>query len=156
MSLQVTIGTAPCSWGVWWPDGTPSGTPYNVFLDQAAEAGYKALELGPVGYLPTDIGQLRDELASRGLSICGGTACYDFLKAASFADVRADVDELCKRLLAAVIVYMAFSLMMAVLWSLLQSPDLAITEAAVGAGVTSILFFLTLKKVHALKGTHDE
>mgnify|MGYP003210227377 FL=1 len=63
---------------------------------------------------------------------------------------------LCKRLLAAVIIYMAFSLMMAVLWSLLQSPDLAITEAAVGAGVTSILFFLTLKKVHALKGTHDE
>ena len=53
---------------------------------------------------------------------------------------------LCKRL----------SLMMAVLWSLLQSPDLAITEAAVGAGVTSILFFLTLKKIHALKGTRDE
>ena len=63
---------------------------------------------------------------------------------------------LCKRLLASVIVYMALSLMMAVLWSLLQSPDLAITEAAVGAGVTSILFFLTLKKIHALKGTRDE
>ena len=74
MSLQVTIGTAPCSWGVWWPDGTPSGTPYDIFLDQAAEAGYKALELGPVGYLPTDIGQLREELARRDLSICGGTA----------------------------------------------------------------------------------
>ncbi len=59
-------------------------------------------------------------------------------------------------LLASVIVYMALSLMMAVLWSLLQSPDLAITEAAVGAGVTSILFFLTLKKIHALKGTRDE
>lgn len=63
---------------------------------------------------------------------------------------------LCKRLLATVIVYMAFSLLMAVLWSLLQSPDLAITEAAVGAGVTSILFFLTLKKIRALKGTEDE
>ena len=63
---------------------------------------------------------------------------------------------LCKRPLASVIVYMALSLMMAVLWSLLQSPDLAITEAAVGAGVTSILFFLTLKKIHALKGTRDE
>ena len=62
MSLQITIGTAPCSWGVFWPDGTPSRTPYNVFLDQAAQAGYKALELGPVGYLPTDQGQLRDEL----------------------------------------------------------------------------------------------
>ena len=98
MSLQVTIGTAPCSWGVWWPEGTPSGTPYDIFLDQAAEAGYKALELGPVGYLPTDIGQLREELARRDLSICGGTACYDFLKARSFADVRGDVDDLCKRL----------------------------------------------------------
>ena len=43
---------------------------------------------------------------------------------------------LCKRLLASVIVYMALSLMMAVLWSLLQSPDLAITEAAVGATST--------------------
>ena len=63
---------------------------------------------------------------------------------------------LCKRLLATVIVYMAFSLQMAVLWSLLQSPDLAITEAAVGAGLTSILFFLTLKKIRALKGTEDE
>ena len=63
---------------------------------------------------------------------------------------------LCRRMLATVIVYMAFSLLMAVLWSLLQSPDLAITEAAVGAGITSILFFLTLKKIHALKGTRDE
>ena len=63
---------------------------------------------------------------------------------------------LCRRMLATVIVYMAFSLLMAVLWSLLQSPDLAITEAAVGAGITSILFFLTLKKIHAIdiqKGT---
>ena len=52
---------------------------------------------------------------------------------------------LCKRPLASVLVYMALSLMMAVLWSLLQSPDLAITEAAVGAGVTSIL---NLSAVH--------
>ena len=44
----------------------------------------------------------------------------------------------------------------AVLWSLLQSPDLAITEAAVGAGISGILFFLTLKKVHEIKGTRDE
>ena len=63
---------------------------------------------------------------------------------------------LCKRLLAMVIVYMAFSLMMAVLWSLLQSPDLAMTEAAVGAGVTTILFLLTLKKIRALRGDGDE
>ena len=63
---------------------------------------------------------------------------------------------LCRRILNTVIVYMAFSLIMAVLWSLLQSPDLAITEAAVGAGISSILVFLTLKKIHGLKGTRDE
>lgn len=63
---------------------------------------------------------------------------------------------LCKRLLATVIVYLAFSVILAVLWSILQSPDLAITEAAVGTGISGILFLLTLKKIRALKGTQDE
>ncbi len=63
---------------------------------------------------------------------------------------------LSKRLLVAVVIYMAYSLIMTIIWVLLQSPDLAITEAAVGAGVTGILFFLTLKRIHALKGTKDE
>ena len=40
---------------------------------------------------------------------------------------------------------------MCVIWILLQSPDLAVTEAAVGAGVTSILFFVTLKKIRAIR-----
>ena len=35
-------------------------------------------------------------------------------------------------------------------------PDLAITEAAVGAGVTSVLFFVTLKKIHAIRREDDE
>lgn len=97
---HVTIGTAPCSWGVWWADGTPSGTPWNVFLDQAAEGGYKTLELGPDGYLPTDIGQLTEELGRRGLSVCAGTACYNFAELSSFADVRDKVDALCRRITA--------------------------------------------------------
>jgi len=37
-----------------------------------------------------------------------------------------------------------------VVWILLESPDLAITEAAVGAGVTSILFFLTLRQLNLI------
>ncbi len=40
---------------------------------------------------------------------------------------------------------------MSIIWILLESPDLAITEAAVGAGITSVLFFVTLRKIHALK-----
>ena len=60
-----------------------------------------------------------------------------------------------KDLLASIIVFMSYSLIMAVIWVLLQSPDLAITEAAVGAGVTSVLFFVTLKKIHAVRQEDD-
>lgn len=56
-----------------------------------------------------------------------------------------------KNLLSTVIIFMSYSLVMCVLWLLLRAPDLAITEAAVGAGVTSILFFITLKNVKQLK-----
>ncbi|MBR0165189.1 MAG: DUF4040 domain-containing protein [Lachnospiraceae bacterium] len=56
-----------------------------------------------------------------------------------------------KRLLNAVIVFMSYSSIMAVLWISLESPDLAITEAAVGCGVTTMLFILTLKKINALR-----
>ena len=41
------------------------------------------------------------------------------------------------------------------MWLLLEAPDLAITEAALGAGVTGVLFFLTLQQIKALKGTKD-
>ena len=63
-----------------------------------------------------------------------------------------------KNLLNAVLIFMSYSLVMAIIWILLESPDLAITEAAVGAGVTSLLFFVTLKKIHAMKeeGEDDE
>ena len=56
-----------------------------------------------------------------------------------------------KNLLTSVVIYMSYSLVMCIIWILLESPDLAITEAAVGAGVTSILFFVTLQKIHEIK-----
>ena len=63
-----------------------------------------------------------------------------------------------KNLLNSILIFMSYSLIMAIIWILLESPDLAITEAAVGAGVTSLLFFVTLKKIHAMKeeGAEDE
>ncbi len=57
---------------------------------------------------------------------------------------------LSKNLLNYILIYMSYSLVMSVIWILLESPDLAITEAAVGAGVTSVLFFSTLKKIRAV------
>ena len=57
---------------------------------------------------------------------------------------------LTKNLLTALVIFMSQSLAMSIIWILLQSPDLAITEAAVGAGITSLLLFVTLKKIHAI------
>lgn len=57
---------------------------------------------------------------------------------------------LSKSLLNSILIFMSYSLVMSVIWILLESPDLAITEAAVGAGVTTVLFLVTLKKIHAI------
>ncbi len=61
-----------------------------------------------------------------------------------------------KNLLNAVIIFMSYSLVMSVIWVLLRSPDLAITEAAVGAGVTSVLFFLALRRIGQMQRDNDK
>ena len=61
-----------------------------------------------------------------------------------------------KNLLNSILIFMSFSLIMSIMWILLQSPDLAITEAAVGAGVTTILFFATLKKILGMEADQDQ
>jgi uncharacterized MnhB-related membrane protein len=55
-----------------------------------------------------------------------------------------------RSLLGSVIIYMTFSMVMSIVWILIKAPDLAITEAAVGSGITSLLFFLTLKRIRAI------
>jgi len=49
-------------------------------------------------------------------------------------------------LLAAVIIFAAYSLLMAINWQLLGAPDVAITEAAVGAGVTTLLLITAVRR----------
>jgi len=68
--MQVTIGSAPDSWGVWFASD-PKQTPWQRYLDEVAEAGYAWTELGPYGYLPTDVPTLRAELAKRNLTTTG-------------------------------------------------------------------------------------
>ena len=63
---------------------------------------------------------------------------------------------LTKNLLQAVIIFMSYSSIMCILWILMESPDLAITEAAVGAGISGILFLMTLKKIQAEKPAKKE
>ncbi len=52
-----------------------------------------------------------------------------------------------KSLLGSIIVFAVYSLVMAILWQQLNAPDLAITEASVGAGITTILFIFALKRI---------
>lgn len=73
----------------------------------------------------------------------------------SFLIVCAIAASLNKNLLTSIVIFMSYSVIMSIIWILLESPDLAITEAAVGAGVTSVLFFVTLKKIHAMKEETD-
>lgn len=61
-----------------------------------------------------------------------------------------------KNLLNSILIFMSYSLVMSVVWIIIESPDLAITEAAVGAGVTSLLFFLTLKKIRKISPDEEE
>lgn len=51
-----------------------------------------------------------------------------------------------KDLLSAVIILSAYSLIMAVVWVEMHSVDVGFTEAAVGAGITTVLFVATLAK----------
>ncbi|WKX70406.1 sugar phosphate isomerase/epimerase [Streptomyces sp. XD-27] len=69
---RIRVGSAPDSWGVWFPDD-PQQVPWQRFLDEVAEAGYEWIELGPYGYLPTDPARLTEETARRGLSVSAGT-----------------------------------------------------------------------------------
>lgn len=90
MSGPAMIGSAPDSWGVWFPDD-PRQTPWERFLDEVAAAGYTRIELGPYGYLPTDPSRLRDELDKRGLTVTAGTIFEHLHRADSWDTMWKDV-----------------------------------------------------------------
>lgn len=56
-----------------------------------------------------------------------------------------------KDLLGAIIIFSTYSLAMAVLWLLLKAPDVAMTEAAIGAGVTTVLFIAVISRIRKVE-----
>lgn len=88
----ITIGSAPDSWGVWFPDDPQQVRP-QVFLDEVAAAGYEWIELGPYGYLPTDPGELADQLAQRSLKVSAGTVFEHLHHEAAWDDVWKQVSD---------------------------------------------------------------
>ncbi len=49
-------------------------------------------------------------------------------------------------LLVSAVIFAVYSLLMAVVYVQLNSPDVGLTEAAVGAGVTTVLFILAIAR----------
>lgn len=75
--MPIRIGNAPCSWGVEFPDD-PRNPPWQRVLDECRDAGYKGIELGPIGYMPEDPAELADALAQRALELIGGVVFRPF------------------------------------------------------------------------------
>lgn len=92
---NIIVGSAPDSWGVWFPED-PQQTPYTRFLDEVAASGYKWIELGPFGYLPTDPEQLLDELGERGLRLSAGTVFEHLHQDDSWDAVWSQIEDVAK------------------------------------------------------------
>ena len=70
--MSIKISTAPCCWGVDDPKN-PYLPDWKRVLNEAHQAGYKGIELGPYGYLPIDIQQVSEHLKKNELYIVAGT-----------------------------------------------------------------------------------
>ena len=89
------LGSAPDSWGVWFADD-PKQVPWARFLDELAEVGYRWTELGPFGYLPSDVDTLRTELSARGLGVAAGFVKFDLEAPGVWQIVEREIEDTCR------------------------------------------------------------
>lgn len=97
--MTIRIGNAPCSWGVEFAND-PRNSDWRTVLGQCAEAGYKGIELGPVGFMPEDPPVLADALVEHDLTLIGGVVFQSFHDPARWDDVQDASLRTCKALSA--------------------------------------------------------
>ena len=94
MTLPLTITCAPCWWGV--DDVSNPHLPHwERVLDEAAEAGFGGLELGPYGYMPLNVARVGAALEARRLRIVAGTIFDDLVSPQNRENLLRQVDEIC-------------------------------------------------------------
>jgi inosose dehydratase len=99
MALPVTVTCAPCCWGV--DDvSNPHLPPWEHVLDEAAEAGFGGLELGPYGYMPLDAARVGAALEARRLRIVAGTIFDDLVNPRNRENLLRQTDEICTLIMA--------------------------------------------------------
>ena len=96
---MIKIGNAPCSWGIEFASD-PAYPTWQSVLQQCATAGYKGIELGPIGFMPEDPAILRDALVENDLSIIGGVVFRPFHDPAKWDEVMDAAVRTCKALSA--------------------------------------------------------
>jgi inosose dehydratase len=69
--------------------------PAERFLDEVSAVGYRWIELGPYGYLPTDAGELAEALERRGLGVSGTFVTFDLQAAGAWEAARPEVERTC-------------------------------------------------------------
>ncbi len=74
---MIRIGNAPCSWGVEFAND-PRNPDWRRVLSDCAAAGYRGIELGPIGFMPEDPLVLGEALADNGLTLIGGVVFRPF------------------------------------------------------------------------------
>ena len=84
--MSIRIGNAPCSWGVEFAQDPRNPTWQDVLQDCAA-AGYKGIELGPVGFMPEDPVELGEGLAQHDLTLIGGVVFRPYHDPDAWEDV---------------------------------------------------------------------
>ena len=97
--MTIKIGNAPCSWGVEFADD--SRNPYwRTVLQECADAGYKGIELGPVGFMPEDPKELGEALDEFGLELIGGVVFRAVHDPDAWDEVMDGASRTCKALQA--------------------------------------------------------
>ena len=97
--MTIRIGNAPCSWGIEFASD-PSYPTWQSVLQQCAAAGYKGIELGPIGYMPEEPEILRQELLKNDLEIIGGVVFRPFHDAGKWDEVLDASKRTCEALVA--------------------------------------------------------
>ena len=97
--MTIRIGNAPCSWGIEFASD-PSYPAWETVLDECAGAGYRGIELGPIGFMPEDPAVLAPALAARDLQIIGGVVFRPFHDPSKWDEVMDASVRTCKALVA--------------------------------------------------------
>lgn len=97
--MSIQIGNAPCSWGVEFADDARNPAWRDV-LRECADAGYKGVELGPVGFMPEDPLVLSEALSEHDLTLIGGVVFRPFHDPEAWDDVLDGAVRTCKALKA--------------------------------------------------------